>query len=475
MNRKPSPEIDQMVNQLERIVSAKYVMTHIFEKIKSSLDTFPYEADRENLPYAVVMPGSREEVSELLRYANSVMVPVFVRGSGTSFLGASRYHTPGIVMSTHRLNDFSVHEDYGFFECGPGCICAEVRDAIAGLGYFLPLAPGSSAIASMGGLIANNTSAHIVDTSIGKPSDYVLAVEAVLPTGEIIETGTFGLRRPAGTDLTRLFVGGDGLFGVVTRIRMRLLPAFERAQGVAFFRDGRGLARAVQRTYADRCPPPLFMEFMDERTAKIGYGLKKIEAPEGSILLYVSIGNTREDAKGNAERILDAVRKEGPEEACLVEDEVMWEKLWSAREVIGSYLMQQSGNQWASAEVVSNLRDLAECMEDCTRFNVGLPTLSQLELYLFGHIGGLTMHPGVVIPKEWDNEMKHRAVDEKFQREAELNLKYRTCGGEWGQFSKRTSFFIERYGMVSYEVVKGMKRVLDPNNLLNQGILEGYR
>lgn len=141
------------------------------------------------------------------------------------------------------MNDIEIFEDYGFFECGPGCICANVANEIKSRGYHLPLAPGSRLIASMGGLIANNTSAHIVDASIGKPGDYVLGLEAVLPTGEIIETGTKGLTRPAGIDLTKLFVGGDGLLGVVTKIRIRLVPVFERAYGVAVYPDLQSLAK----------------------------------------------------------------------------------------------------------------------------------------------------------------------------------------------------------------------------------------
>lgn len=83
------------------------------------------------------------------------------------------------------------------------------------------------------------------------------------------------------------------------------------------------------------------------------------------------------------------------------------------------------------------------------------------------------MHPGIIIPKDWDNEKKRMAVDEKFQREEELNLKYGTCGGEWGQFSKRTSFFVNRYGKKSYELIRDLKKVFDPNNILNTGVLEG--
>jgi len=470
---KTSPEVAKLADELAMIVPKKYVSTHIFERIKSSIDTFPYEAERENLPYAIVMPKSKNEISEILKYANRIEVPVFIRGSGTSFTGASRYHVPGIVINTHRMNDIEIFEDFGFFECGPGCICESVAKEIETRGYFLPFAPGSRLIASMGGLIANNTSAHVVDASIGKPGDYVLGLEVVLPNGEIIETGTKGLRRPAGTDLTKLFVGGDGLFGVVTKIRMRLVPAFERAYGFAIYQDLKSLAKGVKRIYTERRPLPLFMEFMEKETAKIGYKIKGLEIPRGSVILFVSIGNSKEEASQRAKQILSSLLAENPIEAQQIEDIELWEKLWSSREVIGSYLMQESGNQWSSAEVVSNLMKLEECMEDARHFNKDLPVLSQLTLYLFGHIGGLTMHPGVIIPKEWDNEKKKRAVDEKFQREAELNLKYNTCGGEWGQFAKRTPFFIQRYGKESYELVKKIKKTFDPNNILNRGVLEG--
>ena len=164
-------EQEAVIGELEGIVSKKYVMTHIFERIKSSLDTFPYEADRDTLPAAVVMPGSTDEVSRIMRYAAAARVPVFVRGSGTSFLGASRYHVPGVVLSTRRLDSIELFEVFGYFECGRGAISDHVEEALKPGGFFLPAAPGSRLIASMGGIIANNTSAHIVDTSIGKPGD----------------------------------------------------------------------------------------------------------------------------------------------------------------------------------------------------------------------------------------------------------------------------------------------------------------
>ena len=462
---------NNLIATLAAIVGSDYLSTSVFERLKSSLDIFPYEKKREELPLVVVLPGSREEVADIVRYANQEKIPVYVRGSGTSFTGAARYPEPGIVINTRRLNHFRLNRDNNYFECGPGCSCNEISGLLAKEECFLPLAPGSKLVASMGGLISNNTSAHIIDASVGKPGDYVLSVEVVLPTGEILETGTTGLRRPAGNDLTKFFVGGDGLFGVITSIRMRLVPDFCRANGLLIYPDLASLARGVQRLYYDRCPVPLFMEFMDEKTADIGFDLKQLERPGGPVIMFVAIGNSQEAADQAAERIVAAMNKEKPLVAERITDTEKWDTLWTTREVIGSYLMQSTGNQWISAEVVSNLAGLEECMHDVVNFTDGLPLLSTLDSYLFGHIGALTMHPGVVLPRDWDDDRKRQAVDEKFAREAELNLKYRTCGGEWGQFAKRTAFFEQRYGPEGIKIIRRMKEVFDPHNIMNRGIL----
>jgi len=469
------PKIDSIYSQMENLVAKKYISTSSFERIKSAQDPFPYEVTMEQVPHVVVMPGSKEEIVEIVKYANTDKIPVFVRGSGTHLGGASRPHTHGILINTHRLDKIELLEDYAFFECEPGCICANVQKELEDSGYFLPMAPGSRLIASMGGLVSNNTSGHVIDASIGKPGDYVYGLEAVLPNGEVIETGTMGLRRPAGTDLTKFFLGGDGLFGIITKIRMRLLPPVKKSYGAAIFSDLLSLARGVQRMYTEMRPAPLFMEFMDKKVATIAYDIKKMEPPKGSVIFFVCIGNTQEEASNKVDQILKSFKAENPEEAFKIDDVDVWNKLWSAREVIGSFLMQKDKNQWSAAEVVSNLKDLVECMDDVRNFNKGVPILEDLDLYLFGHIGSLTFHPGVLIPRQWDSEKKRQVVIERFKKETELNLKYNTCGGEWGQFSKRKDFFIRRYGEASYEFIKSLKKAIDPNNILNPGILEGYR
>lgn len=434
---------NDLVIRLENILTPQRVSTELFERIKNTLDSIPYDIEKEQLAIAVAMPDSAKEISEILKLANEKKVPIFIRGSGTQLAGSTRPHVPGIIINTHRLNKLEIFEEDGFFECESGCICADVQTELEKRGYFLPMAPGSRTIASLGGLVSNNTSGHLIDPCLGKPGDYIMGLEVVLPNGEIIETGTKGLRRPAGTDLTKFFIGGDGLLGVITRIRMKLIPEFQKAFGLAVYEKLSSLAKGVQRMYYEKRPIPLFMEFMDKKTSKLAYEIKGMPPPEGSVIFFVSIGSSEKEASERLIEVFKSFKAENPLLVQIIEDPETWQKLWSAREVIGSYIQQQMKSTSISAEVVSSLRRLVECMEDSINFNKELPILGELPLFLLGHIGALTMHPAMALPKEWDNAKRWQAIKEKFQKETELNLKYGTCGGEWGQFSKRKIFSFE--------------------------------
>ena len=465
----------EIVTFLQEVVGRDYVSVSIYEKIKQSVDAFPYHVNMAYIPHSVVLPENREQISRILKYANKEKVPVFIRGSGTQLAGSSRPHTPGIMINTRRMREFILSEDYGFIECEPGLRNREILDLLAERGWFLPQLVGSALIASLGGLTSNNSSGHVIDAAVGKISDYIYGLEVVLPTGEIIETGTKGMRRPAGTDLTKYFVGGDGLLGVITKIRYRLVPLQKQAYGIAVFKDLKPIARGVKRTYLEKTPAPLFMEFMDHNVSTIAYKLKEMEPPPGPIIFFVGLGEDEEIAQKKMNRVLDVFKGENPIEAYQITDLVEWKKLWSAREVIAPYLMKANEGLFVTSELVSSLAKLEEAMEEGSRYQEGIPDLKDMTNYYFGHIGALTMHPCFVLSPKLEEEKLRRIVNMMFEKEKEFNLKYSTCGGEWGQFSKRKDFFVERYGELAYELVKKIKAVFDPNNILNPGILEGYR
>ena len=461
--------------KIKEIVGEKNISENFFELVNNAIDAFPYELELERppLPYVVVKPEDAKEVSEIFKFANQEDIPVYPRGSGTSLTGSARAPRKGIILSTSRIDFIEIDPEQGFFECGPGAVVNAVDMALAKQGFFLPVYPGSKLVATMGGMMAGNTSGHIIDACIGKPADYVLGLEVILPTGEILETGSKGLRKPAGTDLTKFFVGNDGLTGIVTRIRMRLVPERERAFGIAYFDDAESVARAVVRMYREKAPAPLFMEFMDQATTTIGFEHAGLPVPPGCSIFFASLGLSKASASENNQHLLEVMKKENPVRAEEIRDINEWLKIWTAREVIISSLMQKHDGHFSGPEIVTTLANLVDCIKELEHYVEKAPVFEGLPYYLLGHIGALTFHPTLIIPRDWDNEKKRKVVDAEFDVERRMNLRFETCGGEWLQFGKRTRFFKERYGERAFDLVRQIKAVFDPKDILSRGILEG--
>ncbi len=474
MPQYPEYRSEDIYEDLKKILPQESLSRSLFERINNALDPYTFASDisKEEVPYLVVRPASTEEVSRLIQYANTRRIPIFVRGSGTSLQGASRYFHKGIVLNVSRLTHLQIMKDYGFIELGPGHRVSTIKEELEKEGYFLPLVPGSIRVASMGGIIANNTTAHAVDSCMGKPRDYILGLEVVLPTGDVLETGTKSLRRAAGTDLTHYFVGGDGLLGVITSIRMRLLPHFKSAYGVAYFDDPVPLARAVQRIYQEKAPPPLFLEFLDKRVAQISFEIQGLSTPPGPLIMFQAIGQTEDEASYKINQLVEVIRKESPIEAKRIEDLEEWRKIWLARESALPFICQAGKGVFGLSEIVSTVPSLVDCLKEAMHMGRGMPALERLgEPYLFGHIGALTFHPVFIIPVDWPAEEKAKVLEEMFFKEAEINVKYGTCGGEWGQFARRTPFYLKRYGEKAFQLVREVKKVFDPNHILNPDVL----
>ena len=167
------------------------------------------------------------------------------------------------------------------------------------------------------------------------------------------------------------------------------------------------------------------------------------------------------------------MNKEEPIKAEEIKDLDEWLKIWTAREVIIASLMQKHDGHFSGPEIVSTLSNLVGCIKELEHYGEKAPILEGLPCYLLGHIGALTFHPTVIVPKNWDNRKKRQLVDVEFEVESEMNLRYGTCGGEWLQFGKRTGFFKKRYGEKAYDLVRQMKHVFDPKDILNRGVMDG--
>ncbi|MGA2464862.1 MAG: FAD-binding oxidoreductase [Thermodesulfobacteriota bacterium] len=471
MKKSERLSVGKLLSDLKGIVGEAYISGDIHERVSYAKDPMPYDLEEKNIPYAVVRPGSTQEISKLMAYLNKKKVPVYVHGSGTSLGGHSRPKKKGVVLSTNRLSWIDINEDYMFMECGGGTVCADLMKALDQKGYLLPMNPGSQLVATIGGFVSNDSIGHMIDVNYGRPSHHLLGLEVVLPTGEIIETGTKSLRRPAGIELTRFFASSEGLFGIITKVRMDLIKKPFMKYVVAYFKEPEFAAYSFMRMYREHIPLPLYGEFLGANTARVGFQSKGLEPPGGCVALATSIGKSQEEADANAEVVRSVFEKEKAFHSRVLEPGDEQQKIWAAREST-IHITQDKGNG-TTMEVVAAIPHLAEAMTEIHEVSKTMKVFKDTEIYTFGHLGALSLHGVFIIPNEWPDKKKKAAVLEVMRVERRLNLKYEAAGGEWGQMAVRVPFFREKYGEKAYSLVKQMKRVFDPNNILNSGNVEG--
>jgi glycolate oxidase len=459
------------------LINPANVSESIYERISYGQDSSNPDLELEKIPVAVVKPTSAREVSEVVRYANVQRIPIYIHGAGTAFKGSPRPKRPGsILLSTEGLTSFTIHEENLYAEIGAGVNQYHLEKMLLQKGYFLPMNMGSKYSATIGGAVSINTVGHMVDSCLGKIIDYVMGLEVVLPNGEIIETGTRSIRRPAGLDQTRFFAGSEGLFGVITKIRMRLLPDFKKTYVVGFFPELADIGYAIIEMYKKKLPPPLYGEFLDHEACRAPFEVRGLGEPKGNMALIMTKGFSQEEADRQAEEIVKIFQTTRASEARIVRSPQEQEDYWAARDNILNLYQSKDGGEKVvrgggleAAVPLSHLVDAIHFIRTGHSYSV----LHEARLYMYGHIGTCDIHGMWVTPAHWDPSKRMQCRKEARLLESEINLKWGCASGEVGQTGERISFFKKRYGEAAYAMLTTMKKALDPNNILNPGNLEG--
>ena len=292
-----------LIQRLRGIVGENHASTDLFERINYADTSLPYDIEESDLPDIVVHPQNAKEVSEVLKYANQEKIPVTTYGSGTSLIFGTKPKHRGIMMSTRRLDFFQIKEDYQWFESGAGVTIAQIMKEVEKLGYCVPINVGSRMQATIGGAVSVNTVGHLMDYIYGKPVSNVLGLEVVLPSGEIIQTGSKTIRRATGWDLARIFVGAEGILGVITKIRMAFYPSRKRQILLLFLKSRRDRGSAFSLMFRKKLPPIMDGEFVSEKCCKVGYEAYGLDFPEGALAITQSMGRTKEEALKNAKEL----------------------------------------------------------------------------------------------------------------------------------------------------------------------------
>ena len=251
--------------------------------------------------------------------------------------GLARPKAKGILLDLARMQKLEIFPERGYFEVEPGVHLAKLRKALAAYNAMLPVFPGSELIATIGGAIAVNTSAHTVDASLGKPGDFVLGLSVVLPTGETVETGTESTRRTAGIEFDKVFCQLRGPAGryhqaayavdAPTEVYQYrgLLPVYRRHSG-----NGDG-------DVPKPCLDSLFFEYLDEKSSKVGFEAVGMTAPSGAVAMMTVHSETTWGARPKHGSFC-SLHSGNPLEARIVEEKKEWEKIWSSRAEAGNYL-----------------------------------------------------------------------------------------------------------------------------------------
>ncbi len=429
------------------------------------VEPYAQDAVKEKFPpEAVVLPRTTVEIAAIMRLANERVFPVTARGGGVGYSGGAVPVDGGIVIGTDRMNairEINVDDAYAVTE--PGVTTYTLQQAVEAQGLFYPPDPSSYKNSYIGGNIAENAGG-IRSAKYGVTKHYVMGLEVVTPTGEIIRTGGRTSKNVVGFDLTGLICGSEGMLGIITEATLRLLPLPEATRTVrATFKTMREACACVPRFNRARVVP-VAIEVLDRNAiraveSEFAFGLDK---DAGALLLVAVDGHTSEVER--AATIVEQVVREGGGydvlRAATREDE---ERLWDVRRAL-SPAIKKFGTMKFNEDVVvprSRVPDLIERIEDAgRRFNTFVVN--------FGHAGDGNIHVNFMCDRDDKDAMKRAraAVRETFAVAVELGG---TISGEHGIGYVKAPYIEMALDAATVEAMKRIKQALDPKGILNPG------
>lgn len=415
----------------------------------------------------VVRPGSTQEVAAIMRRANDLSEPVFVRqGTGLLSLDTVMPFPPGgVVVDLRRLNSIRPSPDAGYVEVGPAVSLGKTNAALADLGYQFPIAVQN---VQWGGLASLNLSGHLVDAEAGKPGDFVLGLTVVLPDGTVLNTGTKSMRKVVGPDLTRLFIGNQALLGVITDLRLRLRPTpGGRVYAWAVFGDIHGIADTVIDMYRSGASYPSIMELVEEPFVQAS-GMAD-HVPAGHLLMLSTEGRDDSVAREKAEALLGLARIHGASQVRTVSDEREWDRLWEIRESPFHHMGDREYLLGEALDVpLERMHEGLDEMQALLREAEG----DGLRGYLVSHIGAGTLHPMFACPPEWGYDRRVGVSAKLRERILASKARLEASVGEQGIYPQHARWFEQAYGTAATSLIRSIKAAVDPNDILNRGRIE---
>ena len=435
---------------------------------KAHLRAYSYDATKQRFePEVVIFPRNEEDVSKVLKYCNENKILITPRGAGSGFTGGSLPVNGGIVLALekHMNKIIEIDEANMVAVVEPGVINATLQKEVEKKGLFYPPDPASMDYTTIGGNVSENAGGMRA-AKYGITKDYVMALRAVLPNGDIIRAGKKTIKDVAGYNIAGILTASEGTLAVITEITLKLIPKprFKKSY-MAIFENVEDAMNAVFKSLANGANP-VAMEFLDSLVIKAL--IKKLNAPlpeyAGAILIGDVDGNVEEEIKFQIDTLEKSFKENNCKEFKVSNSQEESDKIWYARR-----------NASPATTIYGTLKLNEDISVPRSMLPVALNEIYKigkkygLDIPCFGHAGDGNIHVNVMVKdKNNQEEVKkgHQAIEEIFKLVVKLGG---TLSGEHGIGISKAEFMDIAFNKAEIELFKKIKQAFDPNGILNPG------
>jgi len=425
----------------------------------------PYSKDASGLSYPpelVVRVRDTAQIQGLMKLANEYRFPVIPRGGGSGLAGGCLPVLGGVVLSLEKLNRIvSIDPENLVAQVQPGTITSVLRDAVRQKGLFFPPDPAGMDQSTIGGNAATNAGGPSC-VKYGTTKDYILGLEAVLPSGRMINTGTHTRKGVVGYDLTQLLIGSEGTLGIITGLILRLIPLPAAIGGItAVFAELPAAMKAVT-DILNRGLLPSAMEFMDARCLSLVKEILPFHVPgEKSTLLIIEVDGDPEQTIREINHIEKILKEVGATHVLPASSEKDRQDVWNVRRQV-SLRIHDNCALYIPEDVVVPIRKIPVLVAELPEFEAEYG----FKIYAFGHSGDGNIHLNITAQNRKNLKQVERGVRAILARVIQMNG---TISGEHGIGLAKKRYLSMELSTENIRLQTEIKKVFDPNLILNPG------
>lgn len=451
---------EELYGLVRPLIPKDRVLTQLADRYSYSFDA----SFGEYLPDLVIQPENKEQIASVIKLANEHLIPVYPRGAATSLSGGSLPVKGGIVLDMSQFNKkLSIDKENLIAVVSPSVITGDIHQKAEEAGLFYPPDPSSSHVSTIGGNLLENSSGP-KGLKYGTTKEYVIGLEVVTPTGEIIRTGGKTVKNVTGYDLTRLIVGSEGTLGIVTEAILRLIPKPQaRKTLLASFGRLVDSGHAITNILSSGILPSA-MELMDNSCIRAVENYTPIGMPvEAEAIIIVEVDGHEAAIAEEIKKCEAVCFEQNAIEVRVAQTEKERANIWNARKMV-SPAITQMGPTKISEDATVPRSEIPKMIE---RLHA-IREKYQLNLVVFGHAGDGNLHPNIITDKRNTEEMKRvdAAVGEIFEAAVQLGG---TLSGEHGIGTLKAPYMEMELGKAGVLMMQKIKDAWDPNGILNPG------